>query len=393
MPPRSIADIQWQGKIALVRADLNAPLTRVNGKFQIANDSRIRAVLPTLQLIAQNAAKIVLLSHLGRPNGKHNPELSLAPVAAALQNALGQPVSFSPTHPPTPPSFTRPPENSPTFHLMENTRFHLGEAENSVELAKQFAQMGDVFVMDAFACAHRAEASVCQLANQTPEKCVGLLVQKEISALNHALHNPLQPVVGVFGGAKISDKIPVIRNLARHMDSVLVGGGAANTLLLAQNKNIGKSIAQRDNLQSAQELLALGNVHLPVDAVVAPDLQNEAAAKNLSVSEIPSDQMILDIGAQTRKHFAEVIQSARTIIWNGPMGVFETAAFSAGTEAVAKAVAESDAFSLAGGGETLAAIAKFGVGDGISHVSTGGGALLEYMSGSKLPGLAAVGAQ
>ena len=276
---------------------------------------------------------------------------------------------------------------------MENTRFHPGEAENSVELAKQFAQMGDVFVMDAFACAHRAEASVCQLANQTPEKCVGLLVQKEISALNRALHNPPQPVVGVFGGAKISDKIPVIRNLARHMDSVLVGGGAANTLLLAQNKNIGKSIAQRDNLQSAQELLALGNVHLPVDAVVAPDLQNEAAAKNLSVSEIPSDQMILDIGAQTRKHFAEVIQSARTIIWNGPMGVFETAAFSVGTEAVAKAVAESAAFSLAGGGETLAAIAKFGVGDGISHVSTGGGALLEYMSGSKLPGLAAVGAQ
>ena len=390
MPPRSIADIQWQGKIALVRADLNAPLARVNGKLQIADDSRIRAVLPTLQLIAQNAAKIVLLSHLGRPNGKHNPELSLAPVAVALQNALGQPVAFSASHPPL---FVRPPENSPIFHLMENTRFHPGEAENSAELAKQFAQMGDVFVMDAFACAHRAEASVCELANQTPEKCVGLLVQKEISALNCALHNPPQPVVGVFGGAKISDKIPVIRNLARHMDAVLVGGGAANTLLLAQNKNIGKSIAQLDNLQSAQELLALGNVHLPVDAVVAPDLQNEAAAKNLPVSEMPSDQMILDIGAQTRTHFAEVIQSARTIIWNGPMGVFETAAFSAGTEAVAKAVAASDAFSLAGGGETLAAIARFGVEDGISHVSTGGGALLEYMSGSKLPGLAAVGAQ
>ena len=416
MRPRSVSDIRWQGKTALVRADLNTPLTRGdNGAVQVADDARIRAALPTLQRIAQNGGKAVILSHLGRPKGKHQPELSLAPVAEALQNALGEPVSFSPTHPtpthPSHPSTLSPlPNPSPSetgigigtktetakpavFRLLENTRFNPGESENDAELAKAFARMGDVFVMDAFACAHRAEASVCALAEVAAEKCVGLLVEKEIAALERVLQNPRRPVVGIFGGAKISDKIPVVGNLAGKMDSVLVGGGAANTLLLAANCLIGKSLAQRDAVDDAKKILALGNVRLPEDAVVATSLQNESEARNAPLSELSEAEMILDIGEKTRDEFARVIRAAGTIIWNGPMGVFESSAFSGGTRAVAEAVAKSDGYSLAGGGETLAAIARFGVGGGISHLSTGGGALLEYLSGRELPGLAAVGAQ
>ena len=416
MRPRSVSDIRWQGKTALVRADLNTPLTRGdNGAVQVADDARIRAALPTLQRIAQNGGKAVILSHLGRPKGKHHPELSLAPVAEALQNALGEPVSFSPTHPtpthPSHPSALSPlPNPSPSetgigigtktetaksavFRLLENTRFNPGESENDAELAKAFARMGDVFVMDAFACAHRAEASVCALAEFAAEKCVGLLVEKEIAALERVLQNPRRPVVGIFGGAKISDKIPVVGNLAGKMDSVLVGGGAANTLLLAANRPIGKSLAQRDAVDDAKKILALGNVRLPEDAVVATSLQNESEARNAPLSELSEAEMILDIGEKTRDEFARVIRAAGTIIWNGPMGVFESPAFSGGTREVAEAVAKSDGYSLAGGGETLAAIARFGVGGGISHLSTGGGALLEYLSGRELPGLAAVGAQ
>ena len=405
MRPRSVSDIRWQGKTALVRADLNTPLARGdNGAVQVADDARIRAALPTLQRIAQNGGKAVILSHLGRPKGKHQPELSLAPVAEALQNALGEPVSFSPT-PPTHPTLSPLPNPSPSetgigigtakpavFRLLENTRFNPGESENDAELAKAFARMGDVFVMDAFACAHRAEASVCALAEFAEEKCVGLLVEKEIAALERVLQNPRRPVVGIFGGAKISDKIPVVGNLAGKMDSVLVGGGAANTLLLAANRPIGKSLAQRDAVDDAKKILALGNVRLPEDAVVATSLQNESEARNAPLSELSEAEMILDIGEKTRDEFARVIRAAGTIIWNGPMGVFESSAFSGGTREVAEAVAKSDGYSLAGGGETLAAIARFG-GGGISHLSTGGGALLEYLSGRELPGLAAVGAQ
>ena len=416
MRPRSVSDIRWQGKTALVRADLNTPLARGdNGAVQVADDARIRAALPTLQRIAQNGGKAVILSHLGRPKGKHRPELSLAPVAEALQNALGEPVSFSPTpptHPSHPSTLSPLPNPSPSetgigigigtktetaksavFRLLENTRFNPGESENDAELAKAFARMGDVFVMDAFACAHRAEASVCALAEVAAEKCVGLLVEKEIAALERVLQNPRRPVVGIFGGAKISDKIPVVGNLAGKMDSVLVGGGAANTLLLAANRPIGKSLAQRDAVDDAKKILALGNVRLPEDAVVAASLQNESEARNASLSELSEADMILDIGEKTRDEFARVIRAAGTIVWNGPMGVFESSAFSGGTMAVAEAVAKSDGYSLAGGGETLAAIARFGVGGGISHLSTGGGALLEYLSGRELPGLAAVGAQ
>ena len=412
MRPRSVSDIRWQGKTALVRADLNTPLARGdNGAVQVADDARIRAALPTLQRIAQNGGKAVILSHLGRPKGKRQPELSLAPVAEALQNALGEPVSFSPTpptHPTHPSALSSSPNPSPSetgigtktgtakpavFRLLENTRFNPGESENDAELAKAFARMGDVFVMDAFACAHRAEASVCALAEFAAEKCVGLLVEKEIAALERVLQNPRRPVVGIFGGAKISDKIPVVGNLAGKMDSVLVGGGAANTLLLAANCLIGKSLAQRDAVDDAKKILALGNVRLPEDAVVAASLQNESEARNASLSELSEADMILDIGEKTRDEFARVIRAAGTIIWNGPMGVFESSAFSGGTRAVAEAVAKSDGYSLAGGGETLAAIARFGVGGGISHLSTGGGALLEYLSGRELPGLAAVGAQ
>ena len=411
MRPRSVSDIRWQGKTALVRADLNTPLTRGdNGAVQVADDARIRAALPTLQRIAQNGGKAVILSHLGRPKGKRQPELSLAPVAEALQNALGEPVSFSPTpptHPTHPSALSSSPNPSPSetgigaktetakpavFRLLENTRFNPGESENDAELAKAFARMGDVFVMDAFACAHRAEASVCALAEVAAEKCVGLLVEKEIAALERVLQNPRRPVVGIFGGAKISDKIPVVGNLAGKMDSVLVGGGAANTLLLAANYSIGKSLAQRDAVDDAKKILALGNVRLPEDAVVATSLQNESEARNASLSELSEAEMILDIGEKTRDEFARVIRAAGTIVWNGPMGVFESSAFSGGTRAVAEAVAKSDGYSLAGGGETLAAIARFG-GGGISHLSTGGGALLEYLSGRELPGLAAVGAQ
>ena len=275
---------------------------------------------------------------------------------------------------------------------MENTRFHPGESENDSALAKRFAALGDVFVMDAFACAHRAEASVCAVAKVSNETCVGLLVEKEIAALNRVMQNARPPVVGVFGGAKISDKISAVRHLAKRMDAVLVGGGAANTLLLADGIPVGKSLAQRDNLRDARELLQSGIVRLPEDAVVAENFSAESKTENVSLDAVGS-RMILDIGEKTRERFAQVIRSAGTVVWNGPMGAFEIDSFAGGTEAVAKAVASSSAFSLAGGGDTLAAIAKFGVGGGVSHASTGGGALLEFLSGRKLPGLVAVGAQ
>ena len=387
---RSVSDIRWRNKTALVRADLNAPLAARNGVVQVADDSRLRAVAPTLQRVAQNGAVVVVLSHLGRPGGKRDPALSLAPVASALEKILGEKVAFPHS------AARRPPPG--TFHLMENARFHPGESENDPELAARFAAAAaaDVFVMDAFACAHRAESSVCAVAKAAPETCVGLLVEKEIATLNRVMQGAKPPVVGVFGGAKISDKIPVIRNLAKQMDAVLVGGGAANTLLLAAGIPVGKSLAQRDNLQDARELLQTGIVQLPEDAVVADNPEAVDETENVSLVRDRDEvgaRMILDIGEKTRKRFAEAIQSAGTVVWNGPMGAFETDAFAGGTAAVAEAVGASSAFSLAGGGDTLAAVAKFRVGRGVSHLSTGGGALLEYLSGRKLPGLVAVGAQ
>ena len=271
--------------------------------------------------------------------------------------------------------------------MLENIRFHPGEKENSPELAKQLAQMGDVFVMDAFACAHRAEASVCALANAANEKCIGPLVMKEINAINRILKNAPRPLVGIFGGAKIADKIPIIQNLAQHMDAALIGGGAANALIRA---HAGQSI---DLPADAEKILNLKNIHLPQDAVAARNPDDESGARNCSPSDLAADEMMLDIGEKTRRHFAKLIHSARAVVWNGPMGVFEKNAFANGTRFVAEAVAESSAFSLAGGGETVAALERFGVAGKISHVSTGGGALLEYLAGRRLPGLAAVGAQ
>ena len=389
MAPLSVSDIPWRDKTALVRADLNTPLAVRNGTVQVADNSRIRAVLPTLRHVAENGGHAVILSHLGRPGGKLDSQFSLSPVAAALEHEIGQPVAFhSHSHHSHPESqFNFP----PVFHLMENTRFHSGESQNDSALAQQFAALGDVFVMDAFACAHRAEASTCAIAQFAQQKCVGLLLQNELNALNRVLQNAPRPVVGVFGGAKIADKIPVIQNLSPQLDSILVGGAAANTLLLAQGIQTGKSLAQPSIIPQAQKILAHPHALPPHDAVVAdnPDSTSRVAP----VSNISESEMILDIGPDSARAFADIIRAARTIIWNGPMGLFEKDAFAKGTQAVCNAVCESSGFSLAGGGETLAAIARFGDAEKISHISTGGGALLEYLSGRKLPGLVAVGAQ
>ena len=409
-----LTDIRWKNKTALVRADLNAPLSGGGDGFGVSDDSRIRAVVPTLRRIAADGGGAVVMSHLGRPNGKPDPALSLAPVAVALQNALGVPVRFlsecfgDPGDPGDPGDSDRPGPGE--FRLLENTRFHPGEGANDSARARELAALGDVFVMDAFACAHRAEASVCALADAASEKCVGLLVERELAALERVMQSAARPVVGIFGGAKISGKLAAMKNLAREMDAVLVGGGAANTLLLAAGHNIGASLAERDDgrLQDAKALLDFGNVVLPEDAIVASGLHDEGGAKSVDISGGPGgsgdsvdsdgsgvgdNQMILDIGEKTRAAFASRIMSAKTVIWNGPVGAFERPAFSGGTGAVARAVSESSAFSLAGGGDTIAAINFFGVANGVSQISTGGGALLEYLEGRKLPGLVAVGAQ
>ncbi len=386
MPKLSIRDLDLQGKRVFMRVDFNVPLAP--GGQEITSDKRIRAALPTIQYALEKGAALVLASHLGRPKGKPNPEMSLKPVAQRLSELLGKPVAMAPDciGEEVEKMLPKPGE----VLLLENLRFHAEEEKNDPEFSKKLARLGDVYVNDAFGTAHRAHASTVGIIEFLKPAAAGLLMEKELEYLEKCTANPERPCVGILGGAKVSDKIEVIENLLKFADRLMIGGAMAYTFLKAQGKPTGKSLVEEDKVELAKGLLgkAGDRILLPCDHVVAEVLEENAPCE--VVEEIPDGRMGLDIGPKTREAYAEVIRGAKTIIWNGPMGVFEKKPFDAGTVAVAKAVAESGALSVVGGGDSEKAVKSAGVADKISHISTGGGASLEYLSGLVLPGVAAL---
>lgn len=378
---KTLADFDWQGKTAVLRTDLNVPLA---ADGNVADDARLLAAASTVREVVERGGAVVVLSHLGRPQeGRFEPALSLEKVAIAFSTALQYPVRFCHT-------LESVQMSRGEVVVLENTRFNVGEKGNDANLAHRYASLGDVFVMDAFASAHRAEASVAALAQAGIPSCAGRLVESELQMLERVVGHIQHPLVGIFGGAKISTKLAVLRRMAALCDVLLIGGGMANTLLLAQGKTVGASLVQEDMRREAQAVLdSARRVELPRDVMVG---ELGGAARALPLEQMTATDKILDIGAETAAHFAEQIAAAKTIIWNGPMGAFEDAAYAGGTVAVAQAVADSPAYSLVGGADTIAAVRLAGVMDKISHISTGGGALLEYLSGKALPGLAVLDA-
>lgn len=390
MNKKTLKDVDLTGKRVLVRVDFNVPLE----EGRITDDTRIRAALPTIKYLQEQQAKIILVSHLGRPKGQVNPKYSLAPVAQALEELLGQPVIFSQEV--TGAAVEEKARNLQPGQVMllENVRFLPGEEKNDPQVAKELASLAEIFVNDAFGTAHRAHASTAGVADYLPA-VAGMLLEKEIQVMGDALADPKRPFIAILGGAKVSDKIGVIKNLLTKVDHLIIGGGMANTFLKAQGYNVGKSLLEEDKVSLAQELLSEAQakgvaVHLPEDVVVAPSLEQPDARQEVAVDAVAEDRMILDIGPATARRFQEIIQTARTVVWNGPMGVFEVDAFAKGTEAVAKAMAQVDGVTIIGGGDSVAAVEKVGVGDKMTHISTGGGASLEFLEGKELPGVAAL---
>jgi phosphoglycerate kinase len=389
MAYRSVRDADVAGKRVLVRVDFNVPMQ----DGDITDDTRIRAALPTIQDLLQRSAAVILVSHLGRPKGKRNPEFSLAPVAARLEQLLDRPVTTVDDIAGSKAQAAAERLSPGAVLLLENVRFEAGEEKNDPELAKRLASLADLYVNDAFGAAHRAHASTVGVAELLPSYA-GYLMQAELDALQRLVANPDRPYLAILGGAKVSDKLAVIDNLSAKVDAILVGGGMANTFLLAQGRSIGKSLAEPDFVEQARSILGEAKrrhveIILPVDVVVAPAIDAKEG-QTVAVEDVGDGQSIFDIGQETAKQFAAHIGNARTIFWNGPMGVFERPPFAAGTLAVARAVGASPAFSVVGGGDSVAAIEQAGVTDQISHVSTGGGASLEYVEGRELPGVAAL---
>jgi phosphoglycerate kinase len=386
MAKLSIQDLDLKGKRVFIRVDFNVPLA--NAGQEITSDKRIRASLPTIQYALEQGAGVILASHLGRPKGKPNAEMSMKPVAAKLSELLGKPVKLAPdcVGPEVEAMLPAPGE----VLLLENLRFHKEEEANDPGFSEQLAKLCDVYVNDAFGSAHRAHASTVGMIPFVGKGAAGLLMDQELKYLGMATTNPERPCVAILGGAKVSDKIEVIENLSKVVDKVLIGGAMAYTFLKAQGFATGKSLVEDDKLDLANKLLAERGDKLmfPVDHVVASEFK--AGAENETVTEIPADKMALDIGAKTIAEYEAVIAGAKTIIWNGPMGVFEMPPFDTGTVALAKAVANSGAISVVGGGDSEKAIKSAGVTSKISHVSTGGGASLEFLSGIELPGVAAL---
>lgn len=384
---KSVKDIDVKGKRVLVRVDFNVPIKE--GK--IKDDTRIRAALPTIQYLIEQGAALILCSHLGRPKDQPEPEFSMKPVAEYLGKLLGKPVAFAEDCI-GPAAETAAAALKPGDVLvLENTRFHKGESKNDPEMAKQLAALADVYVNDAFGSAHRAHASTEGVAKFLPA-VAGFLLEKEIQYLDQAVENPKRPFVAILGGAKVSDKIGVIKNLLTKADTVLIGGGMANTFFKAQGYPVADSLVEDEALDTARELVALGGgkLRLPVDVVIADKFEDGAASQVIDVGPVPDGWRILDVGPQTVANFSKVIAEAGTVVWNGPMGVFEMPNFAKGTFAIAKAVADSQAISIIGGGDSAAAIAQSGLADKISHISTGGGASLEMLEGIQLPGLTAL---
>lgn len=373
-------DLDLAGKRVLIREDLNVPVK----DGVVGNDTRIRAALPTIKLALGQGAKVLVMSHLGRPAEgvavSDQAEFSLAPVAAHLAKLLGAEVHVASLA-----ELEAAQTVDAPITLLENVRMNVGEGGNDEALAQQYAALCDVFVMDAFGTAHRAQASTHGVAKFAPVACAGLLLAGELDALQKSLHAPERPMLAIVGGAKVSSKLEVLKSLATKVDHLIVGGGIANTFLAASGINVGKSLCEQDLIPLAQELMAQTSIPLPIDVIVAKEFSADAQATTKLVADIADDDMILDIGPQTAAQFAATIAQMRTVIWNGPVGVFEIPQFAGGTQAIAEAVAANAGFSIAGGGETIAAIDAFGVTESISYISTGGGAFLEYVQGEVLP--------
>lgn len=383
MSIRKLTELDLANKRVLIREDFNVPMQN----SEITSDARIKAALPTIKYTLEKGAKVILMSHRDRPKeGEYQVEHSLAPVATRLAALLNLPVKFVV-------DWSKGVDAMKgEVILLENVRFLKGEKQNDPILAKNMAALCDIFVMDAFATAHRAEASTVGVAQYAPIACAGLLLHAEITALKQALEKPARPLLAIIGGSKVSTKLTVLSNLLTKVDQLIVGGGIANTFLAAKGFAIGKSLAEPDLINEAKRLLAMAEqnkieILLPSDVVVAKEFSANAKPIIKLVDQVAADEMILDVGPKTAQIYRETILKAKTILWNGPVGVFEFAAFAAGTKALAQAIAESTAYSLAGGGDTIAAIEAFGISEKISYISTGGGAFLEFVEGKELPGV------
>ncbi|SDF68062.1 phosphoglycerate kinase [Sporolituus thermophilus] len=391
MNKKTIKDIAVAGKKVFVRVDYNVPMDK-NGR--ITDDTRIRATLPTIRYLLDQGAAVILASHLGRPKGAPAPEFSLAPVARRLGELLGREVLFAADCVGAEAEAKAAQLKPGQVLLLENLRFHKEEEKNDERFAQSLARLADVAVNDAFGVSHRAHASVEGITKFVPT-VAGFLMEKEIAFLGQAVTNPTRPFVAIIGGAKVSDKIGVIENLLSKVDTLIIGGGMANTFLRAQGFATGKSLVEEDKVELAAALIDQAKAKgvkllLPTDVVIADRFAADAAWRVAGVAEIDPEWMALDIGPETAKAFGEAVQGAKTVVWNGPMGVFEFDAFAKGTEAVAKAVAGSGATSIVGGGDSIAALEKVGLAARITHISTGGGASLEFLEGKVLPGIAAL---
>lgn len=379
-----MTELDLANQRVLIREDLNVPIK----DGQITSDARLKAALPTIKLALEKGAKVMVMSHLGRPvEGEYDAQFSMQPVAEYLQDALGTPVRLIADY------LNGVEQQDNEVLLFENVRFNVGEKKNTPELAKQLAALCDVFVMDAFGTAHRAQASTYGVAEYAPVACAGPLLANELSALSQALDNPARPMVAIVGGSKVSTKLTVLDSLSGIVDQLIVGGGIANTFIASQGHGVGKSLYEEDLIDEAKRLLdaaqkAGGDIPIPTDVVVGNEFSESATAITKSVSEVESEDMIFDIGPDSANTLANILENAGTIVWNGPVGVFEFDQFGNGTEVVAKAIANSKAFSIAGGGDTLAAVDKYGIADKVSYISTGGGAFLEFLEGKKLPAVA-----
>ena len=379
MAIKKMTDLNLAGKRVLIREDLNVPVK--DGK--VSSDARIRASLPTIKAAKDAGAKVMLMSHLGRPEeGVYDEASSMKPVAEHLSTLLGQEVRLIKDY------LSGVEVADGEVVLFENVRFNKGEKKDNEDLAKQYAALCDVYVMDAFGTAHRAQASTHGVARFAPVACAGPLLANELDALGKALLEPAKPLVAIVGGSKVSTKLEVLDALADKVDQLIVGGGIANTFLAAAGHPVGKSLCEKDLIPAAKKLAEKVHIPLPVDVVVAKAFAEDAEATTKKVDEVAEDDLILDVGPQTAHVFAALMKEARTIIWNGPVGVFEFDQFGEGTRELAEAIADSEAFSIAGGGDTLAAVDKYGIADDISYISTGGGAFLEFVEGKTLPAVA-----
>ncbi len=385
----AISDIYFAGRRIIARVDFNVPLDKDGN---ITDDNRIVGALPTIKYMVENDAKVILVSHLGRPKNGPEEKYSMKPAAERLEKLLGRPVILAAdVIGPDAKAKAAALQNGEVL-MLENVRFHKEEEKNDPAFAKELASMAELFVNDAFGTAHRAHASTTGIADYLPGVC-GFLIEKELNFMGKALENPERPFVAILGGAKVSDKISVIENLLDKVDTLIIGGGMAYTFLKAQGHHIGKSLCELDKIDLAKELMEKAkaknvNLLLPLDNVVAKEFSADAEAISINSDELPEDTMGLDIGPKTIAQFAEAIKSAKTIVWNGPMGVFEFEKFAVGTKAIAEAVANSGAISIVGGGDSAAAVEQLGFADKITHISTGGGASLEFLEGKELPGIA-----